>query len=304
MKRKNTEQFIKDAKKVHGDKYDYSLTNYINNTIKIKIICTIHGEFEQNPNSHLQGVNCSFCGHHNSNITRTKSLKKFINDSKQIHGNKYDYSMVNYIKSGLNIKIICKEHGIFEQTPSTHLAGYGCAKCSNCYNYNTEEFIKKAKIVHGDKYDYSTTKYINKRTKLSIICPDHGEFKIYPGNFLYGKQTGCQKCTESKGEKEIRELLEKYKIKYTKQKRFNKCKNKNTLPFDFYLSDYNICIEFDGIHHFEPVKFWHGIEYFEKVQKNDNIKNEYCKNNNIRLIRIKYDENIFEKLKISIEVLN
>jgi hypothetical protein len=303
MKRKTTEQFIEDAKKVHGDKYDYSLVDYINDRTKIKIICPEHGIFEQLPNSHLQGINCYFCGRRNSIKKRSKTTEQFIEDAKKVHGDKYDYSSTIYINKRSKLNIICKKHGIFEQTPPTHLSGNGCSKCSQCKKLTTSDFIEKAKQIH-DKYDYSSTTYINKRTKLKVICPIHGIFEILPNNFLYGKQTGCPKCTESKGEKQVRELLEKNNILYVKQKSFKDCKNKNPLHFDFYLPKYNCCIEYDGIQHFKPVKYWNGITYFDILKKRDNIKNEYCKINNIHLIRIKYDENINDILNQFLNVIS
>ena len=108
---------------------------------------------------------------------------------------------------------------------------------------------------------------------------------------------GCPICNESKGEKEIRIFLENNAIKYSRNKRFNKCKDKKTLPFDFYLPKYNLCIEYDGLQHFKSIEFWGGeISLLEQKQR-DQIKTTFCKENNIKLRRIKYDENILEKLK-------
>ena len=132
-----TEEFIKRAKKIHGDKYDYSLVEYKNYDIKIKIICPIHGEFEQTPRCHINSE-CFHC----YISKRIKGTEIFIEEAKKIHGDKYDYSLVDYKNRFTTIKIICEKHGIFEQIPYAHLKGSICYKCyakNKCEN--TEDFI-------------------------------------------------------------------------------------------------------------------------------------------------------------------
>ena len=162
--------------------------------------------------------------------------------------------------------------------------------------FRSKQFIKDAKNIHGDKYNYSIVEYINTRTKIKIICPKHGIFEQTPNNHTSQKQ-GCPICKESRGEKKISEILKKLNINYVREYKFEACRNINPLSFDFYLITHNICIEFDGKQHFEPNEFFGGVEGYNKLIINDEIKNEYCKNNNIRLIRIRYDENINERLK-------
>ena len=222
----------------------------------------------------------------------------FIHKAKNIHGNKYNYSLVNYINNKTKIKIICPVHGIFKQSPHGHLSGNGCDKCAK-YS-TTEEFIDKSIHIHNDKYDYSLVKYINNKTKVKIICIEHGIFEQKPSHHLLG--SGCPTCNESKGEKEISKILKNYNINYIREKRFVDCRNKLPLPFDFYLPEYNLCIEFDGQQHFEYIKYWKNDSNKLKIRKfNDDIKTTYCKNNNIKLLRIRYDEIIEEKLKILYE---
>jgi len=132
-KRLTTKQFIDRAKKVHGNKYDYSLVQYKNTKTKVKIICPVYGIFEQTPHAHLQGQNCYKCGIIIKNNKLRKSTEQFIIDAKEVHGNKYNYSLVQYKNWSIKVKIICPEHGIFEQTPSNHLQGNGCPKCGNEY---------------------------------------------------------------------------------------------------------------------------------------------------------------------------
>ena len=120
--------------------------------------------------------------------------EKFIEKANNKHGDKYDYSKVEYKNAHTKVCIICKEHGEFWQTPSNHLAGHGCQKCKTdkVINHNklsTEIFIEKCKKLHGDKYDYSKVNYINNYTKVCIICPKHGEFWQIPSDHLRG--CGC-----------------------------------------------------------------------------------------------------------------
>ena len=189
---------------------------------------------------------------------------------------------------------MCPEHGVFEQTPNSHLKGQGCSMCGNNFKSNTTYFVEKVKLIHGDRYDYSLVNYVNNYTKIEIICPEHGLFEPRPKNHLNG--SGCPICRESKGEKEIRKYLIKNNINFKPQHKFNGCKDKLLLPFDFYLPDHNVCIEYNGLQHYKPITWFGGEEGFIKQQKRDIIKMEYCKNNNIPLIIIKYNEPIVIKL--------
>jgi len=188
-KRKTTQQFIEDAYCKHGDKYNYKLVDYKGSNKKIKIICPIHGMFEQKPNNHLNGNNCPKCSYINRGC---KSTQQFIIDARKIHDDKYNYSLVQYKNSNTKIKIICPEHGVFEQKPNNHLNGNNCPKCS-CKYKSIDKFIKEAKEVHSDKYDYSLVKYRNAHTKVKIICPVHGIFEQTPNHHIQGQ--GCKKCS-------------------------------------------------------------------------------------------------------------
>jgi len=296
-KRLTTFDFINNSKNVHGEKYDYSLVKYINAKTKVKIICKEHGIFEQNPDNHIsKNQGCPICGG-----TKKSNTKAFIIKAKNNHNNKYDYSLVKYINNKNKVKIICPIHGVFEQTPEKHLIGQGCPKCVN-KNKTTIEIINDFKKKHGDLYDYSLVDYVNNHTKVKIICSKHGIFEQSYRKHYYQNQ-GCPICKESIGEKNIRKILEKYDIDYQSQKRFSDCKDKYTLPFDFYLPKYNFCIEFDGKQHFEINDFFGGEYGLKKRQKHDRIKNQYCKDNNINLLRIKYSDNIIDKL-IKIQLIS
>jgi len=192
-KRKTTQQFIEDAKKVHGNRYNYKLVDYKNSRTKIKIICPIHGEFEQKANSHLQGNGCYKCGIIKTHNKQKKTTQQFIEDAYCKHGDRYNYKLVQYKDAHIKVKIICSIHGMFKQTPCNHLQGYSCKKCAIIKRRkSTQQFIIDAKKIHGDKYDYSLVQYKNARTKVKIICPVHGVFEQRSGDHLQGH--GCFKC--------------------------------------------------------------------------------------------------------------
>ena len=284
--------FVEKCIVKHNNKYDYSKSKYIDTETKITITCKVHGDFEQLPHNHLKGHGCPKCYYDNN---RNKNIiERFTN----MHNDKYDYSMVEYIDLRTPVKIICKEHGVFKQMPQTHLIGCGCQKCSGNNKLNKEKFEHLSNLKHNNKYDYSNSIIKNSKTKVIITCPYHGDFEQVPTSH-YLKGYGCPKCKRSKGEEIVEKYLIENNISFIYQKKFDECKNIKTLPFDFYLPDYDCCIEYDGPQHF----IMDG--YINKNQdeldlriKCDEIKNEYCKNNNIRLIRIKYDESIIDKINI------
>jgi very-short-patch-repair endonuclease len=136
--------------------------------------------------------------------------------------------------------------------------------------------------------------YKGSNSKVIIICPKHGEFIQKATTHI--QKCGCPICRESKGEISIRKFLSEKNINFISQYKFDDCRNKLPLSFDFYLTDYNICIEFDGRQHFVVGLLF--SRYIEDIQLRDKIKNKYCKKNNIKLIRIRFDENILKKLSI------
>jgi hypothetical protein len=292
-KRIDITTFIINSKLIHGDKYDYTLVEFNRYGNKVKIICPEHGIFEQLPQKHIgrkQGCpNCS--------ITKKITNEKFIEKSKLIHGDKYDYSLCNYKNAKTKVKIICKIHGIFEQISSSHTdQKTGCPICSKKHNYNNDEFIEKSILLHGNKYDYSEVNYINNYTKIKIKCEKHGYFTQTPSNHLSGK--GCELCNSSKNENLISLYLTNNNITFNRQHKFIECRHERVLPFDFYLPDYNTCIEFQGRQHYEPIEFFGGYNGFIKQQKRDNIKKKYCDKNDIKLLLIKYNDDILDILPL------
>ena len=185
MKKITTDVFIKRAKNIHSNKYDYSSVEYNGTHTKVSIICPIHGKFEQTPHHHLMGMGCPYCGG-----TKKLTTEDFINRAKQIHGNEYDYSKVKYIDNKTKLCIICPKHGEFWTTPVQHITlGQNCPMCSHrSYKYTNDEFIKRAREVHGDRYDYSKVKYTSNHKQVCIICPKHGEFWQTPAKHINAKQ--------------------------------------------------------------------------------------------------------------------
>ena len=285
-------KYLNKFQQKHENKYDYSLFIYERLNKKIKIICPVHGIFEQYTFNHSVGDGCPRCA--NKNIT----TEIFIKKSNEIHNNKYDYSLVEYVNTYTKVTIICPEHGGFEQTPNAHTnsqKSQGCPMCKyDKHRLKIEDFISRSNEIHENKYDYSLVEYKDNTTKVKIICKEHGVFEQTPKNHL--KTQGCPICSESKGEYKVRMYLEKNNIKYIIRYTFKDCRNIYTLPFDFYLPDYIMCIEYDGIQHFESIDFFGGQETLSNNKIRDNIKTKYCKENDINLLRIRYDENISTKL--------
>lgn len=189
----NTEGFIEKAKKVHGDKYDYSQVEYVNSSTKVKIICPVHGEMFKAPYKHLEGRGCRQC--YFDRITIGK--KQFLKEASDKFGDFFDYSEMKYKgMTGKKVKIICPLHGEIMMEPYQHLRGKfgGCKGCSiDSQRMSKESFNEKCREVHGDKYDYSKVVYVSNNTKIKIICPIHGEFEQTPASHqCHG--SGCPKC--------------------------------------------------------------------------------------------------------------
>ena len=228
--------------------------------------------------------------------------EQFINKAIDKHKGFYDYSLVNYINAKTKVKIICPTHGVFEQQPNNHLFGQGCVKCMGdnvrkARKFTEGQWIEKFKKVHGDRYDYSLVK-VGKGSgsayKIIIICKKHGEFLQTPNAHLH-MSNNCPYCNISKGEDEVEKFLIKNDIPYKREKRFKNCinsKTNKTLPFDFFLPDKNLVIEYHGEQHYKKMG-----GYFEKRagglkgrQYRDEIKKQFCLDEGINYIEISYKE--------------
>lgn len=165
--------------------------------------------------------------------------------------------------------------------------------CIDCYLHSDirktpiKDFIKRSNEIHGDKYDYSEIKYVDWNTKVSIICPIHGRFDQTPNSHLSGH--GCPKCNSSKGERAISSWLIRYGIDFENEKSFDDLLSLRKLRYDFYVSKYNLLIEFNGRQHYEYSRRFHkNMEGFENLKKRDELKKNYAESHNIRILIIPY----------------
>ena len=288
IKRKKThEEFINELKKVNND--IEVLGEYINNKIKIKCKCKLDGyEWEATPNSLLNGQGCPKCKSNKMQLTH----EEFINRIKEINS---DIEILGEYKgSKIKIKVKCKKDGHkWEVTPNSLLHGYGCPKCYG-RNKTTEDFINELREINNDIEVLG--EYVSSNTKIKCKCKLDGyEWEATPNSLLSG--SGCPKCNASKGEKRIAKYLDSRNIEYKSQYKFNNCKSKYKLPFDFYIPSKNMAIEYDGRQHYEIIDYFDGLDGFIDVKIRDTIKTIYCKENNIKLIRIAYwDFNNIEKI--------
>lgn len=350
-----TEEFIKKAKAVHGDKYDYSKVNYVNNKTKVCINCPIHGEFWQTPINHLKGGNCPKCSG-----SQKKTTEEFIKEAKNVHGDKYDYSKVEYVNNSTKVSIICPIHGEFLMTPNAHVSArhncpkcshqsykytieeitnkikekhpnidvlnteyngknnkgqfycncsnkdetkhgyfekkfadvlrYGCPHCGRFFKLDKEMFIDRANKEHEGKYDYSKVEYVNYDTKVSIICPQHGEFWQTPHSHLSG--VGCPLCSK---ENNINETLLFEFLKRnlnTEVNREQKFEWLGMKSLDIFIPQINVAIEYQGEQHFKPIKFYGGIKTYNGTVARDIEKYKLCKENNVKLYYFSKARNI------------
>ena len=289
------EDVLDRFKTVHQDKYNYSLFKYNGNNIKSKIICPEHGVFEQTPNVHWNGSGCPKCKIKNLFLNNKDVLDRF----KTVHQDKYNYSLFEYNGNNIKSKIICPEHGVFEQTPINHWNGQGCPFCSKNKKLSQEEVLKKFNKVHKDKYDYSLVEYINRDTKVKIICPEHGVFDQNPSSHWNGY--GCPHCSKENYKENNPQILSQFKVLSQFQKVHQD-------KYDYSLFEYNgnnikskiICSE-HGV--FEQVPMTHKIGV-GCPQCKTNSKEEFLiylfKEYNINYIY--NDRNLIKPLEIDILV--
>lgn len=234
---------------VHGTMYDYSLVEYKTMRVPINIICREHGVFSQTPDNHKSGKGCPICAQMSRNKNKSYTLDKILSKFKEVHGDRYDYSMVNYSGLQHNVTIICKEHGPFQKTPNLHLGlHHGCPKCPNekVYKYHTvslKEWISRFVQTHGDRYDYSLVNTTD--SKVKIICPIHGEFRQSAKSHWRGHH--CAKCSGSSISKISTKWLDSLNIEV---REFQISKERQFLV-DGYDPKTNTVYEFYG-------DYWHG----------------------------------------------
>jgi len=352
------EDYIKRAREIHGDNYDYSqLPEEFKGTDKITIICKEHGPFVQIARNHIsvQHSGCPICGRKRANSKLTDTFEEFVKKARKVHGENFEYIESSFKKTGSKLKIKCNKCGkIFEQTGSMHLSGNGCSHCNpphkkrttedfaaelaithpnlellseyvntntpitvRCkihdYTYQTtphrlkqgancqkcyddrrsvtnrkpiEKILEEVEKIHGDKYilPYINTEYINSKTKLTCKCKHGHEFKITL-NKLINREQGCPICNESHLEEKISLLIPSFE----RNKHYDWLKNPKTncmLTLDSYDEKLNVAIECQGDQHFKPYEIWGGEVSFKKNIERDIIKNRLCKEHGTKLIYV------------------
>lgn len=301
--RRDRKQWLEYLNSIYANKYDYSKTDFTLGVMALNtVICPKHGEFRVTMDNHsTKKSGCPKCS------GKKWDINDFITEAKLIHGELYDYSKTIFEIQSNKVIIICQKHGEFFQTPHHHIyQKQGCFKCGREVAAakmvsSIEEILNQARQIHFDDYEYDFSGYnFHTFNKIKIICSKHGEFYQQVSNHLQGQ--GCPNCKRSIGELKVRKYLINRKINYIQQYKFEDCKNVRQLMFDFYLPDYNTCIEFDGEQHTHPTKIFGGQKGFERIQENDQIKNKYCFENNIKLIRISFKEvDIIDEILSSIK---
>ena len=277
------------------------LEEYVNAHTKIECRCKVCShKWKVCPNNLLNKKGCPECAKNNKSITKRKKMNDFINEIKNVNPN--IEILGNYITNHTKIKCKCKIDGyIWYPYPSSLLRGHGCPRCANILLSKNKTKTHKSFLLELSKINSEInilTQYSGADKNIKCKCLKCGcVWEATPHNLLKGK--GCPKCKQSKGENKIETILNKYNINYKPQYKFKNCKLHRELPFDFYIPDLNITIEYDGRQHYEIIDYFGGLDGFIDTKIRDTIKTIYCKENNIKLIRIPYWD--FDKIEKILE---
>lgn len=278
---KRKKKTLERLKEVQGDRYDYSKVNYLNQNTPVEIICRKHGSFWQKLGTHLsRKTGCGKCAKENNKSNATE----FIEKAKKVHGDRYDYSKVDYVECGKKVLIGCQEHGFFYQRAQSHLDGCKCKKCFiEESKASRDNFIQNAKMIHGDRYDYSKVVYLGNKKPVEILCPLHGSFWQKPNSHV-SSRAGCARCRESLGERQVAMVLEKYGIDFIREYKIKP----HLYRYDFYLPKFNLFIEFNGQQHYMAIDAFGGTKALLGTKVRDKIKADLVKSVNGELIILTY----------------
>lgn len=302
-KKKTHEEYVQELKIKNPDVE--VIEKYINANTNIVHHCLIHDVFwATKPYRVLDGHGCEQCRIDKFKKSNTKTQDEYI---KEVELKNLNVEVIGeYVNTRTKILHKCLIHNItWNALPNNILNGCGCSQClkekiSNKNGASHDEYLIKLSNINSNIIVLE--EYISTEIKIKHKCKVCGhEWHAKPGNILAGK--GCPKCNESHGEKSISNYLSSNNITYISQYTFDDCKDRRKLPFDFYIPELNICIEYDGEQHFKTIDHFGGEEGLKVRQHHDQIKTDYCKNNNISLLRIKYDENIEEKINSFIHLI-
>ena len=300
LQRKTTEQFISEAKNYWGNRFSYENTKYIDSKTKIIVTCPVHGDFYTNPKDFIRGHGCPKCAHNLvSERNKNKRLPKeeFINRGKMLYGDLFSYDKTEYVTR--KTKVIIHSNLLNEDFITTPDSFYRATfpqkyrgEDKKLNNFSQEYFVKLVSLMRPE-YDYSKVEYKGYKEKICVICPEHGEFFIEPGNLIYNNE-GCPKCNQSHGEAFVENVLKSINVDYKWQFPININNQKFIIDFCLILNNKTIFIEYNGIQHYVPIKHFGGKLRFEKQKERDNLLREYCLNNNIILLEYKYDIPFYE----------
>lgn len=280
--RKDTDYFKQEVYDLVSNEYEI-VGEYINNRTKITFRHKCGNIFDMTPHNFLSGQRCPKCQHR----SYRKTTDEFKEEVFKLAGD--EYTIENEYING-KTKIMMRHHicgNTYMVCPSDFLQGYRCPHCYGNLRKTQEEFEEMVANQIGEDYQI-IGRYKNMTEKIlmkHLLCGY--EYMVRPRDII-SHQSGCPKCNMSKGEMAVEKYLKSHNIKYEAQKRFDDCKNIHTLPFDFYIEKLNTAIEYDGQLHYMSINFFGGENALTNRQKLDGIKTNYCKEHNIKLIRIPY----------------
>lgn len=267
------ETFLERARAAHGDRYDYAQVDYQGWLVPVAIGCAVHGVFWQQPKIHAKGGGCLACSG-----LQPVTLSGFIARAQAVHGDRYDYSQVQMTNFSTKVTIICRDHGPFEQRPSDHTRQeQGCPACAQKRPIDAQEFLERARAIHGDAYTYDLDSYQGYRQPVTIICPTHGAWTPTPQNHI-NRQSGCPSCVyadgTSQGEADLADWLAGLGLDLVRHDR--------TLldgwELDIYLPAYRLGIEYNG-------SYWHSEERLNTPRQHE-LKADRAVAAGIRLITV------------------
>lgn len=282
--------FIEKSEKVHGKRYDYSKAVYLGAREKLEIVCREHGPFWAAPTNHHRGKGCPKCGDIKAGRKRkSKARSVFETRSRTIHGDKYDYSNVKYDGSSEPVRIICPEHGEFRKAPYRHLRGEGCPRCAiikgaqrrakSTREERKQDFIRLARELHGDKYDYSLVDYNYSKDVVRIICPEHGVFEQRATSHVDTSRggKGCPTCGLKREYPNgyvyvlYGEGKTKIGITYDPKERFRKLRERTPFPFEpvgyWFCSTYDLTFKVESVLHRHFEEYSSGLKGFDGAKE-------------------------------------
>lgn len=308
--RTNPDEWLARLRSVLGeDRYDYRETKYVDRTTDVRVFCKEHGPFTRKPHRLISGTGCSECRRTSSQKAGGRSVRwtteQFVGRAREIYGDRYDYSQVDYSTAWTKVTIVCAVHGPFQKAPVEHIhRGRGCAKCAHHDRarrsmQSTEDWVAKAKEVHGNAYGYSASEYNGAKVPVTVICHTHGAFMTHPEAHLRG--SGCARCRQSLGERTVAAVLDQAGIQYLTEFTDPTLRSDRALRFDFALLDQRMLIEFDGEQHRRVVQWGNetpeeAARRFLGIVERDAMKTRWAAENGWRLIRLQEIDTVAEVL--------